>query len=64
MRNLTEKGKCSSCGDYTEIYEYNKAKSCANCLGMDRRGITRLNILKKNTGKKKDYVRNNKRYNQ
>ena len=52
MRNLTEKGKCSSCGDYTEIYEYNKAKSCANCLGMDRRGITRLNILKKNTGKK------------
>ena len=52
MRNLTEKGKCSSCGDYTEVYEYNKAKSCANCLGMDRRGITRLNILKKNTGKK------------
>lgn len=52
MRNLTEKGKCSSCGDYTEIYEYNKAKSCANCLGMDRRGITRLDILRRNTGKK------------
>jgi hypothetical protein len=52
MRNLTEKGKCSSCGDYTEVYEYNKAKSCANCLGMDRRGITRLDILRRNTGKK------------
>ena len=57
MRNLTEKGKCGSCGDYTEIYEYNKAKSCANCLGMDRRGITRLNILKKNTGKKNEQIR-------
>jgi len=52
MRTLTEKGKCQSCGDYTEVYEYNKAKSCANCLGMDRRGITRLNILRRNTGKK------------
>ena len=52
MRNLTEKGKCSSCGDYTEVYEYNKAKSCANCLGMDRRGITRLDIPRRNTGKK------------
>lgn len=52
MRNLTEKSKCSSCGDYTEVYEYNKAKSCANCLGMDRRGITRLDILRRNTGKK------------
>jgi hypothetical protein len=52
MRNLTEKGKCSSCGDYTEVYEYNKAKSCSNCLGMDRRGITRLDILRRNTGKK------------
>ena len=52
MRNLTEKGKCSSCGDYTEVYEYNKAKSCDNCLGMDRRGITRLDILRRNTGKK------------
>ena len=52
MRNLTEKGKCSSCGDYTEVYEYNKAKSCANCLGMDRRGVTRLDILRRNTGKK------------
>ena len=52
MRNLTEKSKCSSCGDYTEVYEYNKAKSCSNCLGMDRRGITRLDILRRNTGKK------------
>jgi len=52
MRNLTEKSKCSSCGDYTEVYEYNKAKSCANCLGMDRRGVTRLDILRRNTGKK------------
>ncbi len=52
MRTLTEKGKCQSCGDYTEVYEYNKAKSCASCLGMDRRGITRLNILRRNTGKK------------
>jgi hypothetical protein len=52
MRKIQEKGKCSSCGDYTEVYEYNKAKSCSNCLGMDRRGITRLDILRRNTGKK------------
>lgn len=61
MRNLTEKGKCSSCGDYTEIYEYNKAKSCANCLGMDRRGITRLDILRRNTGKKNELRRSRKK---
>jgi hypothetical protein len=61
MRNLTEKGKCSSCGDYTEVYEYNKAKSCANCLGMDRRGITRLDILRRNTGKKNELRRSRKK---
>ena len=51
MRTLTEKGKCQSCGDYTEVYEYNKAKNCVKCLDMDRKGITRLNILRRNTGK-------------
>lgn len=61
MRTLTEKGKCQSCGDYTEVYEYNKAKSCANCLGMDRRGITRLNILRRNTGKKNELRRSRKK---
>lgn len=61
MRNLTEKGKCSSCGDYTEVYEYNKAKSCANCLGMDRRGVTRLDILRRNTGKKNELRRPRKK---
>ena len=61
MRNLTEKSKCSSCGDYTEVYEYNKAKSCANCLGMDRRGITRLDILRRNTGKKNELRRSRKK---
>lgn len=61
MRNLTEKGKCSSCGDYTEVYEYNKAKSCANCLGMDRRGVTRLDILRRNTGKKNELRRSRKK---
>jgi len=51
MRKLIETGKCSSCGDYTEIYEYNRSKSCAACLGMDRRGITRHTILNRNISK-------------
>lgn len=61
MGNFTEKRKCSSCGDYTEVYEYNKAKSCANCLGMDRRGVTRLDILRRNTGKKNELRRSRKK---
>jgi hypothetical protein len=51
MRKLIETGKCSSCGDYTEIYEYNRSKSCAACLGMDRRGVTRHTILNRNISK-------------
>jgi hypothetical protein len=51
MRKLIETGKCNSCGDYTEVYEYNRSKSCAACLGMDRRGITRHTILNRNIGK-------------
>ena len=54
MRNLSEKGKCNSCGDYTELYEYNKSKTCARCLGMDRRGAFRTDIFKKNTGKRNE----------
>ena len=57
MRKLVEKGKCNSCGDYAELYEYNKSKSCAVCLGMDRRGISRPEILKRTTGKKDEQVR-------
>ncbi len=54
LRKLVEKGKCNSCGDYAELYEYNKSKSCAVCLGMDRRGISRPEILKRATGKKNE----------
>ena len=57
LRKLVEKGKCSSCGDYAELYEYNKSKSCAVCLGMDRRGVSRPEILKRATGKKNEQVR-------
>ena len=57
LRNLAEKGKCNSCGDYAELYEYNKSKSCAVCLGMDRRGVSRPEILKRATGKKNEQIR-------
>ncbi len=57
MRKLAEKGKCNSCGDYTELYEYNKSKTCARCLGMDRRGEFRADIFKRNTGSKNEQVR-------
>jgi len=51
MRKLVETGKCNSCGDLADLYEYNKSKTCANCLGMDRRGVARKSILDKNTRK-------------
>ena len=54
---IAEKGKCSSCGDYAELYYYNKSKSCAVCLGMDRRGISRPEILNRNIGKKNEQIR-------
>jgi len=54
MRKIAEIGKCSSCGDKAELYTYNGSKSCAACLGMDRRGITRPEILKRTTGKKNE----------
>jgi hypothetical protein len=61
MRKIAEKGKCLSCGDYTELYDYNKSKTCATCLGMDRRGISREEILKRNTGKKNELRRSRKK---
>ena len=54
LRKTVGKGKCNSCGDYAELYEYNKSKSCAHCLSMDSRGVSRLNILKKNIGGKNE----------
>ncbi len=57
MRKIAEIGKCSSCGDKAELYSYNGSKSCATCLGMDRRGVSRLEILNKNTGKKNEQIR-------
>ncbi len=57
MRKLVEKGKCNSCGDYTELYEYNKSKTCAKCLGMDRRGDFRVSIFKKNIGNRDEQIR-------
>jgi L-fucose isomerase-like protein len=54
MRVLPEKGKCESCGDMAELYIYNNARTCSECLGMDRRGVKRAEILKRNTGKKYD----------
>jgi hypothetical protein len=57
LREIVERGKCNSCGDYTELYEYNKSKSCAVCLGMDRRGVSRPGILKRNVGKRNEQIR-------
>jgi hypothetical protein len=54
LRKFVEKGKCHSCGDYAELYEYNKSKSCAVCLSMDRRGVSRSEILKRAIGKKNE----------
>jgi len=61
MKKIAERGKCLSCGDYTELYEYNKSKTCEVCLGMDRRGVSRKNILDKNTGKKNELRRTRKK---
>lgn len=57
LRKIPVKGKCNSCGDYAELYEYNKSKSCAVCLGMDRRGITRSEVVKIITGKNNEQIR-------
>ena len=57
LRKIVDIGKCQSCGDKAELYLYNKAKTCAICLGRDVRGVTRLSILKKNTGKKDELRR-------
>ena len=54
MRVIPERGKCASCGDITELYIYNYARTCSNCLSMDRRGVSRKGILQKITGKKYD----------
>ena len=51
MRVLPEKGKCESCGDIVELYIYNNARTCSGCLGMDRRGVSRKEVLHKNIGK-------------
>ena len=57
MRVLPEKGKCESCGDITELYIHNTARTCSNCLSMDRRGVSREGILQKIIGKKDDKYR-------
>ena len=49
--SLINKDKCHSCGDYTGVYSYNNAKTCANCLGMDRHGVFRAIIFDRNSGK-------------
>jgi len=54
MRVLPEKGKCESCGDVVELYSYNNARTCSKCLSMDRRGVSRKEILRRITGKKDD----------
>jgi len=57
MRKIAEKGKCNSCGDYSELYDYNRAKTCGSCLSMDRRGVSRPEILTRNTGEKHEIRR-------
>lgn len=57
MRKLAERGKCNSCGDYAELYEYNRSKTCAKCLGMDRKGAFRTDIFKRITGTKNEQIR-------
>ena len=57
LRKLAETGKCQSCGDKALLYEYNKAKTCASCLGMDVRGKKRESILNKIIGKKDELRR-------
>jgi len=54
MRLLPERGKCQSCGDIDLLYSYNNANTCSECLGMDRRGVSRERILKGNLGKRND----------
>jgi hypothetical protein len=49
MRNLKKRGRCDSCGDIADLYEYNKSMTCGQCLGMDRRGVSRESILRKNS---------------
>lgn len=39
-------GKCNSCGDISEVLSYNGSNSCRKCLGMDRKGVSRNNIIK------------------
>ena len=46
-------GRCQSCGDKTKLFEYNKARTCASCLGMDNRGIFVPYIFDRNTGQLK-----------
>ena len=39
-------GKCQSCGDITALLSYNGSDSCSKCLGMDRKGVSRNDIIK------------------
>jgi len=57
LRKLPEQGKCQSCGDKTLLYEYNKAMTCATCLGRDVAGVSRTQILKRNLGNKNEQIR-------
>jgi hypothetical protein len=63
MKLLPERGRCQSCGDVTELYVYNNARTCGDCLGMDRRGVSRKEILRRNTGNKNDKSRQDVRRN-
>ena len=51
--------KCESCGDIAELFDYNQARTCAHCLGMDQKGLFRPFLFDRNTGRLKD---NKKKY--
>lgn len=57
-------GKCNSCGDdKCRLHHYNGSDSCYSCLGMDKRGIARLEILKEVLGGYKNKLRRNRENN-
>lgn len=52
-------GKCAVCGEFKRLIHYNGNSSCAGCLSMDKRGISRMEILDIIQGKGYDKPRRN-----
>lgn len=55
MVGFEEQKKCSSCGKISELLRYNGNWSCRECLGMDRRGVSRDHIIKTIEGRNVKY---------